>query len=201
MLKICILSVCSLVIFFLSVSQRLYQTVVSLSVLPDNLVTEHQWVYSIRPTTGMTCGTETTQKYCVMLYWHTVNHQVGSQSSNWIPPGQKNKDSPEQQRLIVAWSECQEIKSAVTHLFGVPTSQSQRGTYFGDTQMNPLHTVSESAVCPLSKPQFLHESQCVPVCVIITVFFLFYQKPVKPLCHGFCQMFAIVTFFNGLLPK
>lgn len=113
----------------------------------------------------------------------------------------KNKDSPEQQRLIVAWSECQEIKSAVTHLFGVPSSQSQRGTYFGDTQMNPLHTVSESAVCPLSKPQFLHESQCVPVCVIITVFFLFYQKPVKPLCHGFCQMFAIVTFFNGLLPK
>lgn len=94
-----------------------------------------------------------------------------------------------------------EIRSAVTHHFGVFSSQSQRGTYFGDTHMNPSHTVSESTVCPLLKPQFLHENQCVPVCITITVFLSSCQKSVKQLCHGFGQMFAIVTFFNGLFPK
>lgn len=42
--KAWILSVCSN--FSVSVSQRPYQTVVSLSVWPDSLATEHQWVSS-----------------------------------------------------------------------------------------------------------------------------------------------------------
>lgn len=83
-----ILCVCSGIpdILFLSVSQRPYQTVVSLSALPDNHRTEHQWVYSTGPMMVwpllLKAPRETLYNALPTTTTTKINHPVGLQYSN-----------------------------------------------------------------------------------------------------------------------
>lgn len=60
-------------------SQRRCQTVVSLSVLPDTLVTEHQWVYSI--SNAVTSGAETAK---ALFHWRSFT--AGSRLQRSLAP-------------------------------------------------------------------------------------------------------------------
>lgn len=62
--------------FFLFVSQRHFQTVVSLSVLPDSLVTERQWVYSSSPTMTRPLAPKPLWEIQYKPYCQTVCHWV-----------------------------------------------------------------------------------------------------------------------------
>lgn len=77
--KTCILFVCSniAVMLFLSLSQRCYQIVVSLSVLPDSLATEHRWVYSSSLTMARPLALKPLKE---IPYWSFTGKQPESPS-------------------------------------------------------------------------------------------------------------------------